>query len=323
MDHPSRVEPLAARKDVVGAIGGATKPDAAGTGPAASRWKPVRRRRTEGPAWTRSLAEGDDAGFFGPGSAVWAVNGALPTLVAGIRALLLQTLHPGAMAGVHDHSRYSEDPLGRLDGTVRWVAMTTFGDRRAATAASARVSRLHERVTGTYVDARGAERGYSANDEELLRWVHDAFTEAFIGAHRIWGRPVPGGLDAYVREWAQAGRLMGVVDPPTSVAQLHAELTAFLVDAKPDERVAAAVRFIRRPGLPGLTGRLYPILFGGAVASLDPRYRELLGLRRPWWPAITLTRVFLGVGVRVLGRMSPSEQNARARLARLAGDTAP
>jgi hypothetical protein len=115
---------------------------------------------------------------------------------------------------------------------------------------------------------------------------------------------------------------MGVADPPTSVAQLHAELTAFLALAKPDERVAVAVRFIRRPGLPGLTGRLYPILFGGAVASLDPRYRELLGLRRPWWPAITLTRAFLAVGAVVLGRMSPSEQNARARIARLDAERA-
>jgi uncharacterized protein (DUF2236 family) len=281
------------------------------------RWRPGRSGRREPPGWTFALAEGEDAGFFGPGSAVWAVNGALPTLVAGIRALLLQTLHPGAMAGVHDHSRYHEDPLGRLDGTVRWVATTTFGDTRAATAASAFVSRLHERVTGTYVDAHGAERSYAANDEELLRWVHDAFTEAFLGAHALWGGPIPGGPDAYVREWAQAGRLMGVPHPPESVAALHEEMTAFLVDAKPDERVAEAVRFLRRPGLPGLTGRLYPILFGGAVASLDPRYRELLGLRRPWWPAVTLTRLLLVTANRVLGGVSPSERNARARIARL------
>ncbi|GAB3119203.1 oxygenase MpaB family protein [Glaciibacter psychrotolerans] len=285
--------------------------------PRAARWRPGRTGRREPPAWTLALADGTDAGFFGPGSAVWAVNGALPTLVAGIRALLLQTLHPGAMAGVHDWSRYHEDPLGRLDGTVRWVSTTTFGDRAGATAASAFVSRLHEHVTGTYVDARGTERPYTANDEELLRWVHDAFTEAFLGAHAIWGGPIPGGPDAYVREWAQAGSLMGVSRPPTTVAELHAEMDAFLTEAKPDERVAEAVRFLRKPGLPGVTGRLYPILFGGAVASLDRRHRELLGLRRPWWPAVTLTRVLLVGGSRVLGRMSPSEQNARARIARL------
>lgn len=283
----------------------------------AARPRPVRRRGAEPPAWTRALAEGDDAGFFGPGSAVWAVHGALPTLVAGIRALLLQTLHPGAMAGVHDHSRYREDPLGRLDGTIRWVATTSFGDRRAATEACAFVSRLHERVQGTYVDARGVERAYSANDEALLRWVHDAFTEAFIGAHETWGGPIPGGSDEYVREWAQVGRLMGVTDPPTTVAQLRGEMDGFLADAKPDDRVVEAVRFIRRPGLAGLTGLAYPILFGGAVASLDPHYRELLGLRRPWWPAVTLTRLLLWSATRVLGRMSPSERNARARIARL------
>jgi uncharacterized protein (DUF2236 family) len=283
----------------------------------AARPRPVRGRNAEPPAWTRAIADGDDAGWFGPGSAVWAVHGALPTLVAGIRALLLQTLHPGAMAGVHDWSRYRDDPLARLDGTVRWVAMTTFGDRRSATAASAFVSRLHDHVRGTYVDARGVEREYAANDEELLRWVHDAFTEAFIGAHEIWGGPIPGGPDAYVREWAQAGRLMGVQDPPTTVDALREEMTAFLGEAKPDERVAEAVRFLRRPGLPGLTGRLYPILFGGAVASLDPHSRELLSLRRPWWPAITLTRVLLALAARALGRVSPSERNARARIARL------
>ncbi|ANJ28694.1 hypothetical protein ATC03_03700 [Agromyces aureus] len=280
----------------------------------------MRNRRPDPPAWTAALAEGDDVGFFGPGSAVWAVHGALPTLVAGIRALLLQTLHPGAMAGVHDWSRYREDPLARLDGTVRWVAVTTFGDRRAAVAASAFVSRLHEHVRGTYVDATGVDRAYAANDEELLRWVHDAFTEAFLGAHEIWGGPIPGGADAYVREWAETGRLMGVPDPPTTVAGLRGELTAFLAGAKRDERVIETVRFLRRPGLPGLSGRLYPILFAGAVASLEPQHRELLGLRRPWWPAITLTRVLLAVARRALGGVSPSERNARARVARLDAD---
>jgi uncharacterized protein (DUF2236 family) len=289
-------------------------------GATAGRWRlrsRSRRSHEELPKWTLALAEGDDAGYFGPGSAVWAVNGSLPTLVAGIRALLLQTLHPGAMAGVHDWSRYHEDPLGRLDGTIRWVATTTFGDRRAAAGASAHVARLHERVEGTYTDASGAERPYSAGDQALLHWVHDAFTEAFLGAHEVWGGPIPGGPDAYVREWAEAGRLMGVTDPPTSVAQLHAELAGFLEEAKVDERVVQAVRWLRRPGLPGLTGFAYPILFGGAVASLPPRIRTLLGLRRPWWPAITLTRVALWIAARILGSDSPSERNARARIARL------
>jgi uncharacterized protein (DUF2236 family) len=104
--------------------------------------------RPEVAPWMRALEDGNDGGFFGPGSAVWAVNASLPTMVAGIRALLIQTLHPGAMAGVHDRSRYREDPMGRLDGTVRWIMTTTFGDREAAIAGSAFVSWLHDHDQG-------------------------------------------------------------------------------------------------------------------------------------------------------------------------------
>ena len=106
---------------------------------------------------------------------------------------------------------------------------------------------------------------------------------------------------------------------PTTIADLRAQMSDFLREAKVDDRVVAAVRFIRRPGLPGFTGFAYPILFGGAVASLAPEHRRLLGLRRPPWPAITLTRIALAVAVRVLGPVSPSERNARGRIARLGG----
>jgi uncharacterized protein (DUF2236 family) len=284
--------------------------------------KPIIGARPVLAQWTYDLEEGEDAGFFGPGSAVWAVNGGLPTMVAGIRALLIQTLHPGAMAGVHDHSRYREDPMGRLDGTVRWVLTTTYGDRAQATAVSAFVTKLHHRVTGEYVDASGAERDYAANDPELLSWVHVAFTEAFIGAHEIWGGPIPGGPDAYVREWAKSGELMGVANPPTSVRQLREQLAAFTMEAKPDERVREAVRFLRRPNLEGNVGAVYPILFAGATASLPKTYRDLLGLRRPRWPAITATRLLIAfVGALSGSKRTPSERFARARIDRIALDS--
>src|SRR3982751_3298262 len=77
--------------------------------------------------WISEVGEGDDEGLFGPESAAWVVHGDMPTLVAGIRALLMQTLHPGAMAGVHDWSRYKTDTAGRLTGTIRWIVATTFG----------------------------------------------------------------------------------------------------------------------------------------------------------------------------------------------------
>ncbi len=268
--------------------------------------------------WVGRIEEGDDAGYFGPDSAPWVVHGGMATLPAGIRALLMQALHPGAMAGVHDWSRYREDPLGRLTGTIQWLISVTFCDTEGARRESARVARFHERVRGTYLDAEGVSREYSAGDPELLSWVHVVFTDAFLESHRVWGRPIPGGADAYVRDWATAGELVGVQEPPRSLAELRAQLDAFGPALKSDERVAEAVRFIRSPGLPAGMMPAYRLLFAGAVASIPKRYRKLLGLRRAWWPAISLTRLLLFAAGRILGTGSSAESAARRRLARLA-----
>lgn len=270
------------------------------------------------PAWVGRIAEGDDVGFFGPGSASWAVHGGIPTLVAGIRALLVQTLHPGAMAGVHDWSRYREDPLGRLSGTIQWLVTVTFADTTVAVAESGRVGRFHSRVVGTYTDAHGEERPYSAGDPTLLLWVHDVFTESFLACHEIWGGTIPGGADAYVREWAKAGELVGVVAPPRSAVELREQLDGFGPDLKSDERVAEAVRFIRHPPLRRSMLPVYRVLFAGAVASIPREYRERLGLRRSRLPVVWATGLVLG-GVRlVLGSSSTAEDAARTRIARLA-----
>lgn len=271
------------------------------------------------PDWVSQIEEGEDAGFFGVGSAAWAVHGGMATLVAGIRALLMQTLHPGAMAGVHDWSRYREDPLGRLSGTIQWLIGVTFSDTAMAVRESNRVGRFHDRVTGTYLDADGVERDYAAGDPELLSWVHVVFTDAFLGSHLVWGSTIPGGADQYVREWTKAGELVGVVDPPSSEAQLRAQLDAFRSAGilKSDERVAEAVRFIRKPGLARGMRLAYGILFAGAVASIPVEYRRMLGLRRAWWPAITATGLVLALVGRILGTSSTSEVAARRRLTRL------
>jgi uncharacterized protein (DUF2236 family) len=301
--------------------------DAETTAPA-SRWDALRSHlltafsgtETGRPYWVEEIETGDDVGYFGEGSAAWAVHGGLATLVAGIRALLMQTLHPGAMAGVHDWSRYKEDPLGRLSGTIRWLVGVTFGSTEYARVESARVARFHDRVVGTYRDASGAEVPYAAGDPELLAWVHLAFTEAFLGAHQVWGGPIPGGADRYVDEWAVAADLVGAPNPPHSVAELRAQLDAFRLDGtlRRDERVDEAVRFIRRPPLGKGFGPAYRILFEGAVASIPVEYRRLLGLRRSPLPVITATRIVLNVVHRALGDRSSSEEAARARLARLA-----
>jgi len=269
------------------------------------------------PAWVERIEQGDDEGYFGPDSAAWVVHGGMPTLVAGIRALLMQTLHPGAMAGVHDWSRYQEDPLGRLSGTIQWLVTVTFADTEFAKTESGRVLKYHDRVAGTYIDATGDEVPYRAGDPRLLSWVHLVFADAFLGCHEVWGSPIPGGSDAYVREWATAGELVGVLDPPHSRAGLHAQLADFDVELKYDDRVAEAVRFIRTPPLRPSMMPAYRVLFAGAVASLPVKYRRLLHLRRSPLPVVWATRVVLSAVGLLLGTSSTSEDAARARIARL------
>ncbi len=276
--------------------------------------------------WVVQMSEGTDAGYFGPGSAVWHVNGAAPTMLAGIRALMMQTLHPGAMAGVADHSRYHSDPLGRLAGTVRWVVVTTFGSTETVSSEVSRVSRMHERVKGDYTPNRGSQpTSYSAADASLIAWVHLVFTDAFLDSHLKLGRSIPdvdseSGPDRYVREWSAAGKLMGYPHPPTTQKGLADAIAAFEPELRSDERVSEALRFILEPPLPKTIRPGYRLLSAAAVASLEPRYRELLGLKRPRWPALTIGKIMIGFIGWVLGDESTSMRRARARIDSLPED---
>ncbi|MFG6402803.1 oxygenase MpaB family protein [Microbacterium sp. P04] len=272
------------------------------------------------PDWVRALADGDDTGYFAEDGAAWVVHGGMGTLVAGIRALLVQALHPGALAGVHDWSRYREDPIGRLTGTVRWILCVTYGSTEQAQRETARVGRLHTRVKGEYTAGDGEARGYTADASDLVTWVHLAFADAFLRSHQLWGAPIPGGADAYVAEWATAGKLMRVPAPPTSEAELQAQLDGFLDrgELRRDERVDEVVRFLRTPPFTGAMGIAYRVLFAAAVASLPRRWRAMLGLRRAPWPVVTTTRLVLAISQRALGAGPRAQDFARQRLRRLA-----
>jgi uncharacterized protein (DUF2236 family) len=147
-----------------------------------------------------------DDGYFGPASATWRLAADLAAPVAGLRALLLQALHPLAMAGVDQHSGWRQDPVGRLAATGAYLATITFGDRASADRAAARVRRIHEHVTGTDTVTG---KPYAASDPSLLLWVHATFVDSGLAAARLFGTP-PADPDAYVREMSVAAELLGV-----------------------------------------------------------------------------------------------------------------
>ncbi len=126
------------------------------------------------------LAPRADAGFFGPQSVAWRVHGDFTTMmVGGVTALLLQMLHPAALAGVWDHSDFRRDMTGRLQRTATFLGGTSYGSTEQALSLIARVRSIHDRVHGTLPDGRP----YSANDPDLLTWVHIAGTWSFLHSY--------------------------------------------------------------------------------------------------------------------------------------------
>lgn len=197
-------------------------------------------------------------------------------LIGGIRALLLQVMHPLAMVGVARHSAYREDPLGRLARTGRFVAATTYGSTAEAERAVARVRAVHEHVRGTASDGRP----YAATDPELLAWVHNVEVDSFLAAFRRYG---PGlderDADRYVAEMAVLGRLLGADDVPDSAADLAAWLDEMPGLTMTGE-ARAAVRFLVFAPLPPPIMRAYFVLAAAAADLLPLRRRLALGL----WP---------------------------------------
>ncbi len=232
------------------------------------------------PPWLEAVAAGDGPGLYLPNEAPWVAHADLATLVGGVRALLMQALHPGSLAGVRSHSRYKDDPLGRLSGTIRWLTVTTYGSHEAIAGEASRVNRMHERVKGEYQDADGKPRGYRAADPDLLRWVHIAFMDSFLRSHQTYStRPLPGGADAYIRLWSKAVAPLGLSAVPMDEASLLAELVRYRPALCVTEDTRETIQWIKNPPLPVTSRPMYALLFQSAVASLPADYQKMMGLR--------------------------------------------
>lgn len=271
------------------------------------------------PPWLEVIAAGDEPGLFMPTDAPWIVHADFGTLVGGIRALLMQALHPGSLTGVATHSRYEQDALGRLAGTIRWLTVTTFGSHSAVAGESQRVNRMHKRVTGEYETAAGEHRPYKAADPDLLLWVHIAFMDSFLRCHQMYAwREIPGGADAYVRLWAKSVEPLGLDSAPMNEAELLREIERYKVELVATPKTLDVVKFIKRPPLPVLARPVYWLLFEAAVVSLPIEFRELLGLKAKSAKVIKpLTRGVLRFIRVAIGPESPIEDGAIERLRRI------
>jgi len=293
------------------------------TAPIAARFRQTVSGAKDGtPGWAREMAEGDDEGLFGPESAVWEVHGTVSTLVGGIRALLLQTAHPAALAGVADHSRYESDPFARLAGTTRWLTVTSFGSTAVVFREAARVHAMHARVVGEYTDKAGETRPYAARDPRFLLWVHCAFTDSFLKTHQGLRFPLTRGADRYVSEWRRSAEPLGLTGAPATVAELEAELQRFRdEDLVASDTTRRVVQFILHPPFGRAARIFYRTLANAAIATLDEQDVRLLGLRKRSRFWLRLASLQLQVLRAILGRESPSQRLARQRIARVRATT--
>jgi len=277
----------------------------------------------------KRLVRGEgDPGLFGPGSMTWRIHGHPAMLIGGLRSLLVQALNPLAMAGVAQHSNYKENPWGRLMRTTDYVMTTTYGDTAAAEEAVDRVKAIHDHVNGVD-EVTGLP--YSANDPELLLWVHCAEIDAFLAAYRAFGPRISGEeADRYVSEMAQIGELFDI--PSETIPRSEKELIDYMDSQELMGTPAAkdAMRFILFPPVPWPGGRLpkvpgkrlllipgragYSLYSLATIAILPKRVRR--AYRLPWVPVTPLLRGSVFALSRTMRLLFPPPPPVQAAIAR-------
>lgn len=257
-----------------------------------------------------SLEYSGDPGLFGPGSVSWRVIGDASTFIGGLRALLVQSAHPEVVAGVEDHSRYRQDPLGRLSRTAAYVTATTFGALPEVEAAIDRVHRVHRPIEGQ----SHRQIPYTAWDPELSAWVHNALTDSFLVAYQTFGpeRLDQAEADRFVAEQARIGEMFDADPLPRTAGEL-ADWVAAHPELGPSPGMEATVEFLADPPLPGAGQRIgYRIMQAAAVATLPERIGAIVALDAP--PGAVVAGRTLIAGLRWALGMSPSWNLALIRV---------
>ncbi|MFI7436597.1 oxygenase MpaB family protein [Micromonospora haikouensis] len=280
--------------------------------------------------------DSDDLGLFGPGSVTWKVHEEPILIVAGLRSLYLQALHPRAMAGVAQNSNYRTDAWGRLVRTATYVATTVYGTTAEAEAAGARLRRLHGRMRAT---DPGTGKEFRIDEPELLRWVHVTEVESFLSTARRAGLPLTDAeVDGYYTEQRRAAALVGLdpADVPGTAAEVADYYRQVRSALRMTREAAETAVFLTAPPLPwklNLPARVglnlgparlaYFGVAGTAFALLPPWARRLYG-----GLGLPTTELSADLTVRALRlaltalpqrwREGPLQQAAKERAARLA-----
>lgn len=273
----------------------------------------------------QSTEPAPDPGLYGPTSITWRVHADPSLALAGLRALLLQAVHPLAMAGVSQHSDFRADPWGRLFRTAEYVGVTTYGTTADAHRIAARVRGIHRRVAGTEPESGTP---YRADDPDLLRWVHCVEVESFLStAVRCGLRLSAAEQDRYYAEQTVGAALIGL--EPATVPASRAQMAGYFRDVRPSLRVTAAAReaarFVLWPPMPSLVALGTPArpawaaLATAAFAMLPRWARRLYAL--PGLPTTDLAATAAGLafrsGLLVVPdalRAGPHLKDARERL---------
>lgn len=259
-----------------------------------------------------------DPGLFGPDSLTWRVHGDFTAMMAGgIASLLIQMLHPAALAGVWDHSNFRRDMTGRLKRTAQFISGTTYGSTATAEALIARVRRIHDRVQGLLADGTP----YSANDPDLLTWVHVAEVSSFLAAHRRYREPGMSDADAdrYLAEMAQVARRLGAVDVPVTVSGVESYFTAVRPTLRVDARTRSVARALiaQQPHSLALAP-MQALMMEGGIALLPPWAARLHGLERPGGARPAIRAGMAGVGSLLRWALTDGSAKRAARESRAA-----
>lgn len=233
-----------------------------------------------------------DPGLFGPRSISWQVHGDFPSmLIGGISALLLQVLHPLALAGVWDHSSFRQDIIGRLRRTSQFISGTTFGSTRDAEWLIDKVRTIHLQVVGTAADGRP----YAASDPDLLTWVHVAEVSSFMAAHLRYRNPhlSLADQDAYYAEIALVAERLGARNVPRSRQAVAHYLQAMRPQLVCDERSSEVVRVLLEAPAPSRLAKPVANLMMQAGINLLPDWAGELLERTPH----PLKRRLVGPGI--------------------------